>query len=173
MIAMPARRTHVHSESPSRLFWISEQLNQLLIEQLDPAMWTARPFGRVRTIAAIFTHIHNVRCKWIRLTAPHLVAPAQLHRARCSREQARLGLEESALRCVAMLDDAIGAGAGKVETFHRDGWSAAWPVGLEMLCYMTAHEAHHRGQVCMLAHQLGFPLPKETDARLWSWEKLA
>ena len=26
---------------------------------------------------------------------------------------------------------------------------------------MLAHEAHHRGQVCMLAHQLGFPLPNE------------
>jgi DinB family len=32
-------------------------------------------------------------------------------------------------------------------------------VGLEMLYYMLSHEAHHRGKVCMLAHQLGFSLP--------------
>jgi uncharacterized damage-inducible protein DinB len=41
-----------------------------------------------------------------------------------------------------------------------------------MLCYMLAHEAHHRGQVCMLAHQLGFPLSKEVTSGMWSWEKL-
>jgi uncharacterized damage-inducible protein DinB len=35
----------------------------------------------------------------------------------------------------------------------------------EMLCYMLAHEAHHRGQVCMLAHQLGFPLRNRGDRR--------
>jgi uncharacterized damage-inducible protein DinB len=41
-----------------------------------------------------------------------------------------------------------------------------------MLCYMLAHEAHHRGQVCMLAHQLGFPLPKQVANGIWNWEKL-
>jgi len=38
-----------------------------------------------------------------------------------------------------------------------------------MLCYMLSHEAHHRGQVCMLAHQLGFPLPIEVTSGLWNW----
>ena len=37
---------------------------------------------------------------------------------------------------------------------------------------MLSHEAHHRGQVCMLAHQLGFPLPIEVTSGLWNWEKL-
>src|ERR1700736_4831717 len=41
-----------------------------------------------------------------------------------------------------------------------------------MLCYMLSHEAHHRGQVCMLAHQLGFPLPNEVAYGIWNWEKL-
>jgi uncharacterized damage-inducible protein DinB len=41
-----------------------------------------------------------------------------------------------------------------------------------MLCYMLAHEAHHRGQVCMLAHQVGFPLPNEVAHGMWNWEKL-
>ena len=30
----------------------------------------------------------------------------------------------------------------------------------------------HRGQVCMLAHQLGFPLPDKTAYGIWGWEKL-
>jgi uncharacterized damage-inducible protein DinB len=41
-----------------------------------------------------------------------------------------------------------------------------------MLCYMLTHEAHHRGQVCMLAHQLGSPLSGQLTSDLWNWEKL-
>jgi len=37
---------------------------------------------------------------------------------------------------------------------------------------MLAHEAHHRGQVCMLAHQLGFRLPNQVMSGIWNWEKL-
>jgi hypothetical protein len=44
----------------------------MIIEHLDPAAWKAKPPGKTRTIAAIFTHVHNVRAKWVRLTAPHL-----------------------------------------------------------------------------------------------------
>jgi uncharacterized damage-inducible protein DinB len=125
----------------------------------------------VRTIAAIFTHVHNVRTKWVRLTAPHLKLPRQLNRANCTREQAQAGLAESAARCEEMLGEALGGG-GSIAQFHRDGWARPWPAGLEMLCYMLAHEAHHRGQVCMLAHQLGFALPNAVTAGMWSWEKL-
>jgi uncharacterized damage-inducible protein DinB len=71
-----------------------------------------------------------------------------------------------------MLAEAFGNSPDRVKTFHRDGWAKPWPVGPEMLCYMLAHEAHHRGQVCMLAHQLGFPLPISVMSGLWNWEKL-
>jgi len=152
-----------------RIFAANDRINQVLIEHLDPASWTAKPPGKVRTIAAIFTHVHNVRVKWVRLSAPHLKVPRLLNRARCTQQEAREGLAESAARCEEMLADA---GEGRIETFCRDGWAPPWPVGLEMLAYMLSHEAHHRGQVCMLAHQLGFPLPKKVTSRLWSWETL-
>jgi uncharacterized damage-inducible protein DinB len=155
-----------------RIFAANDRMNQLLIERLDPAVWGAKPPGKVRTIAAIFTHMHNVRTKWIRLTAPHLKVPSQLNRVHCTPQQARVGLAESAARCVEMLTEALDGGEGRVEKFHRDGWAKPWPVGPEMLCYMLSHEAHHRGQVCMLAHQLGFPLPNEVTAGLWNWERL-
>src|SRR5438045_7365450 len=140
-----------------QIFAANERMNQILIEHLDPTAWRAKPPGKARTIAAIFTHMHNVRAKWVRLTAPHLKVPRQLKRADCTPRQARAGLAESAARCAEMLAEAL-SGAGRVDKFRRDGWAKAWPVGVEMLCYMISHEAHHRGQVCMLAHQLGFPL---------------
>ena len=158
-------------ETAARIFAANDRINQALIEQLDHAAWNAKPPGNVRNIAAIFTHMHNTRCKWIRLTAPHLSVPAQLNRAHCTPEQARAGLAESAARCEEMLAEALSA-AGRVNMFLRDGWAQPWPVGPEMLCYMVAHEAHHRGQVSMLAHQLGFPLPKKAMAGMWNWEKL-
>ena len=115
--------------------------------------------------------MHNVRCKWIRLTAPHLKVPRQLDRARGTPQQASAGLTESAARCTEMLAEALD-GDGRVKTFLRDGWAKRWPAGVEMLCYMLAHEAHHRGQVSMLAHQMGFPLPMNVMSRLWNWEKI-
>src|ERR1700684_3028498 len=70
-----------------RTFAANERMNQMLIEHLDPAAWRAKPPGKVRDIAAIFTHMHNVRGKWVRLTAPHLKVPAQLNRAHCTRSR--------------------------------------------------------------------------------------
>src|ERR1700682_5910169 len=93
-----------------RIFAANERMNQILIERLDPAAWRATPPGKTRTIAAIFTHMHNVRCKWVRLTAPHLKVPRQLNRAHCTPPQARAGLAESAARCAEMLAQALGAG---------------------------------------------------------------
>jgi uncharacterized damage-inducible protein DinB len=172
---MAKRSPKVHTQigpTAVRIFAANDRMNQFLIEHLDPTVWRATPPGKVRTIAAIFTHMHNVRTKWIRLSAPHLKVPPQLNRVHCTPQQARAGLAESAARCSEMLAEALGDGEGRVDKFHRDGWAKPWPAGMEMLCYMLAHEAHHRGQVCMLAHQLGFPLPDAVTSGLWNWEKL-
>jgi len=59
-----------------------------------------------------------------------------------------------------MLAEALGGG-GRIDKFRRDGWAPALAVGPEMLCYMLSHEAHHRGQVCILAHQ----------ARIFRWRR--
>ena len=52
---------------------------------------------------------------------------------------------------------------------------AAWqnfPTDLvHFLSYFVAHEAHHRGQLVMLARQLGHRLPVEVAAGLWQWKK--
>jgi uncharacterized damage-inducible protein DinB len=165
-------KVHTHlGPAAVKIFAANDRINQLLIEHLDPAAWTAKPPDNVRTIAAIFTHMHNVRTKWIRLTAPHLKVPPQLNRAHCTPQQARTALAQSAARCSQMLVEALDDG-GCVKQFRRDGWARPWPPGPEMLCYMLSHEAHHRGQVCMLAHQLGFPLPAALTSRMWNWEQL-
>ena len=156
---------------------VNDRINQLLLEYLDSRAWRAqlpRTDGRGskgRTIAAIFTHIHNIRCKWLRLSAPHLKPPPRLDSTRCTQPQAMLALAESAALCSQMLAEAL-APRGRVQRFHRDGWARPWPPGAAMFAYMMVHEAHHRGQVCMLAHQLGLRLPDKATSEMWGWEKL-
>lgn len=151
---------------------LNDRMNQIVLEQLDSRAWRAKPSDkRARTIAAIFAHVHNVRCKWLRLSAPHLL-PASLDRSRCTQKQARAALAESAARCCEMLSEALESAEGRVASFVRDGWARPWRPGPAMLAYMISHDAHHRGQVCMLAHQLGFPLPLQAGAGMWNWEKL-
>jgi uncharacterized damage-inducible protein DinB len=154
-------------------YTINERMNQIILEHLDPAAWRAQlPGSKGRTIVAIFTHVHNVRRKWLRLSAPHLKLPAPLDRASCTQKQAQAALLESAARCSEMLADALSRPRGQIQTFLRDGWAKPWPAGPAMLAYMISHDAYHRGQVCMLAHQLGFPLPTKADSGIWGWEKL-
>jgi len=101
-----------------RIFATNQRLNQILLENLDPSLWKTTPPGKVRTIAAIFTHMHNVRTKWIRLSAPHLKVPAQLNRANCTPEQARAALTRSAATCEQMLAQAL-SGDPRVRKFRR------------------------------------------------------
>jgi hypothetical protein len=42
-----------------------------------------------------------------------------------------------------------------------------------VLAYFVAHEGHHRGQIVMLARQVGHRLPGDVTAGLWQWSKRA
>ena len=54
---------------------------------------------------------------------------------------------------------------------------AAWqnfPTDMvHFLNYFVAHEAHHRGQLCLVARQLGHRLPADVTEGLWQWKKRA
>jgi len=146
---------------------------QLVLEHLDPAAWRAKPpDSRVRTMATISSHLHNMRLKWLRLSAPQLRRPGQLHGARCSQDETIAALAKSAEACCEMIAGALDSQRKRPAMFLRDGWARPWPAGAAMVAYMISHEAHHRGQMCMLAHQLGFALPAKFAYKIWAWERL-
>ncbi|GAC1634481.1 MAG: hypothetical protein NVS9B14_10600 [Candidatus Acidiferrum sp.] len=154
-------------------FAVNEAVNQILLKNLHAKAWLAKPpGGNGRTIAAIFCHVHNIRRKWLRLSAPHIKLPVELDRKSCTPRQVKVALAESGRRCVEMLTEAFSGEKSRVPKFRRDGWAKPWPAGAAMVAYMISHEAHHRGQVCMLSHQLGFPLPGKVTSELWSWERI-
>ena len=150
---------------------VNERMNQLVLEHLDTRAWRAKaPGNKGRPIAAIFAHMHNARRKWLRLTNPSRDLPFRLDGSSCTREQTMEALEESSRYCAEMI--AAGLSSGGAMKFLRDGWGKPWPAGPAMVVYMIAHDTHHRGQVCMLARQLGCPLPAKVDGGIWNWEKL-
>lgn len=153
------------------MYAVNDAMNQLLLAHLDSRIWRAQPPGVSsrggRSIGAIFAHIHNVRLRWLRHSAPHLKCPAPLDPHRCSMKQATVALKKSAKQCLAMVTDALSRQPERrVTKFFRDSWMPIWPAGAAMFCYMFSHEAHHRGQILMLAHQLGYPLPAKARRNL-------
>jgi uncharacterized damage-inducible protein DinB len=155
---------------------VNDAMNQLLLAHLDPRAWRAQlPVSKRggRTIAAIFAHLHNSRLVWLRHSAPHLKCPAPLDPARCTLKQAAAAHKKSAAQCLRMLTDALSASPNRrVTKFSRGAWAPVWPAGGTMFAYMFSHEAHHRGQIIMLAHQLGYRLPVNAAAGIWWWHKL-
>jgi len=155
----------------------NDAMNQLLLAHLDPRAWRAAPAQEKsregRTLAAIFAHLHNNRLSWIRNSAPHLKCPTPLDPARCTIKQTRAAHRRSAAQCLKMLEQALSTSKPRrVTKFSRGSWAQTWPAGATMFAYMFAHEAHHRGQIIMLARQLGFPLPDDAAYGMWRWEKL-
>ena len=158
------------------LYAVNDAMNQLLLTHLDSRAWRAESPGQKRngrTIAAIFAHLHNCRLVWLKRSAPHLKCPAPLDPYRCTMKQAASAHKRSAKQCLAMLTDALsGTEQRKVKEFSRGSWGRTWPAGATMFGYMFSHEAHHRGQILMLAHQLGYRLRVEEAAGIWQWDRL-
>jgi uncharacterized damage-inducible protein DinB len=155
------------------IYAVNDSMNQLILAHLDRRAWRARlpgQAGRARTIASIFAHVHNCRLRWLKKSAPHLRRPAPLDPHRCRLEQTAAALEKSAAQGLKMLAEALSFDPGRrVRLFRRDDWMPVWPANATMFAYMFAHEAHHRGQILMLAHQLGYPLA--LGYRIWHWDK--
>ena len=154
----------------------NDAMNQLLLAKLDPRAWRAPSPGKNgagRTIAAIFAHLHNNRLVWLKNSAPHLKCPAPLDPYRCTLKQTCAAHKKSAAQCLQMLTEALSDDVHrKVKKFSRGSWVPEWPAGATMFAYMFSHEAHHRGQIMMLAHQLGYRLLHPAPYSIWSWEKM-
>jgi len=153
----------------------NDAMNQLILLDLNPRAWRARPPGQKgsgRTIAAIFAHLHNCRLVWLKNSAPHLKCPPPLDPDRCTMKQAAAAHKRSAAQCLRMLSDSLSAAPNRrVTKFSRGSWTQTWPAGGTMFAYVFSHEAHHRGQVLMLDHQPGYRILDKTPG-VWHWEKL-
>jgi uncharacterized damage-inducible protein DinB len=148
-------------ESLLTAFDTNDRINQYMIENLPAEAWRAEPPERKgRTVAAIVAHIHNVRVMWLKAAAKGSKIPEQLERSSVTPAQASKALEQSRAALSAVLKAAMEAD-GRVKGFKPD---VAGFLG-----YLISHDAHHRGQICMLARQVGYPLPQKAMFGMWEW----
>ena len=141
-----------------------------LVENLPPELWSMNiPGSSRRTIRSLAAHLHNTRCMWIKMiAAPHGVKVPRTVDARTVKPPA---LSRALERSSKGIIDVIRLGASRGGTIPSAAWQN-FPTDLvHFVNYFVAHEAHHRGQLCLLARQLGHRLPTEVTAGLWQWKK--
>ena len=147
-----------------RAYSASARINQYLVERLDPAVWRAKPpgvrEGSGRTIAALVAHMHNCGLRVLERTNPAARIPAPLDRFTVTRSRAVRALGAKRKAVLRVVGQALVDGRRIVGSPHD---------ATGYLVYYTSHDAHHRGQILLLARQLGHPLSLETSQGMWQW----
>ena len=147
------------SEALLSAFDINDRINRYLIENLSEAVWRAEPpDGKGRDVASIVAHMHNVRVMWLKATKGNV--PEQLDRHTVTPPQAGKALEQSRAALKEVLQASLKTD-GRIKGFRPD---VAGFFG-----YLIAHDAHHRGQITMLARQVGHPIPQKATFGMWEW----
>ena len=153
--------------------WLTNsRATSYLVENLPRELWSSPVPGVPRqTVGMIAAHLHNSRCQWIKalggrhgVRVPRLVDLRRVRQAQLLRALAR-----SSDGIARMIELGLSHG-GRVP---RATWQN-FPTDLEhFLSYFAAHEAHHRGQLCLVARQLGRRLPRGVTGGVWQWTRFA
>jgi uncharacterized damage-inducible protein DinB len=153
----------------------SNRLTVYLVERLPPELWDcAVPGAPRRTIRMIAGHLHNSRCMWIKTLGRELgiPVPRSVDRRRVGRKELVPALERSSRGILRLLVVGCEQG-GTIPAASTYIWrNLPLDVG-HVLAYFVAHEAHHRGQIVLVARALGYRLPSAVTEGLWQWTKRA
>jgi uncharacterized damage-inducible protein DinB len=138
----------------------NSRINEYMIRNLPREAWRAMtPDGKGRNIASIVAHMHNVRLMWLK-AAQGFEELSKLEGDDFTPDDAIEALRASYQPMRDLIAGSLN-GDGRIKGFKPDVAS--------FLGYLIAHEAHHRGQISMLARQSGHPLPKSAMFGMWEW----
>jgi uncharacterized damage-inducible protein DinB len=90
--------------------------------------------------------------------------PPSLDRNRSTPAQARRALRQSTDDLTRLFETALAARKARVTGMPRRV--------VNMMIYLLQHDAHHRGQICGPARDLGHELRSEDTTRIWGWKML-
>ena len=156
-------------EHPVLATWqTASRLTSFLIENVPAEVWrSAIPGAPRRTVQMVGGHLHNCRCMWIKMLGKRhdLKVPEGVNRHRVTRAQLLRSRDRSARAMGRLLKIGL-ENDGRLTGFSP-------PDVTHFLAYHVAHEGHHRGQIVMVARQLGHRLPAEVTNGLWQWSKRA
>jgi uncharacterized damage-inducible protein DinB len=150
----------------------NNRVTTYLIENLPRELWSQSiPAFPRKTIRSIAAHLHNARCAWIKgiggrhgIIAPQRVDPKTVRQSELAR-----ALGRSSAGIIELIRLGVARGGAVPSAIWQN-----FPTDLvHFLNYFVAHEAHHRGQLCLLARQLGHRLPADVSNGLWQWKQRA
>jgi len=151
----------------------NSRVTAYLVEHLPASRWDAEvPGAPRRTIRMILGHIHNSRCSWVKVLGREhgITAPASVDRRTVARRELLSALKRSSKGIESLLELGL-ANGGYVPPSKGYAWRNL-PLDVHhVLTYFVAHEGHHRGQIVMLARQLGHRLPVDISGGLWHFTK--
>jgi uncharacterized damage-inducible protein DinB len=151
----------------------NNRVTVFFVEHLPKELWEAKvPGAPRRTVRMIAGHIHNARCMWIKTLGKEfgIVVPRAVNRQKVSPKELILALGHSSRGIISLLKLGCDRG-GTIPASSSYTWrNLPLDVG-HVLTYFVAHEGHHRGQIVMLARQLGYRLPVEITGGLWHFTK--
>lgn len=151
----------------------NNRVTVFLVENLPAELWKATvPGAPRRTIQMIAGHIHNARCMWIKtLGKEHGIGvPGSVDRYKVMPKVLIPALQRSSAGILGLLKLGCDSG-GSIPATSAYVWrNLPLDVG-HVLGYFIAHEGHHRGQIVMIARQLGCRLPVEVTGGLWHWAR--
>ena len=146
-----------------------------LVENLPAELWEAAvPGAPRRTVRMIAGHMHNARCMWIKtLGKEHGIAVTRtVDRHKVGPKELIPALVRSSRGIVDLLTLGLEHG-GTIPLSRSYAWRNLPLDVAHIRTYFVAHEGHHRGQIVMLARQLGDRLPSEITGGLWHFAKRA
>ena len=148
----------------------TNRVTMYLIENLPAELWSKSvPGSPRRSVRTICAHIHNARCMWIKTIGERHGLPVP--RTVDARKVRPSELLRALTRSSDGIIQVIRLGVARGGAIPPAAWQN-FPTDLvHFLSYFVAHEAHHRGQLCMLARQLGHRLPADVTAGIWQWKK--
>jgi uncharacterized damage-inducible protein DinB len=153
----------------------NNSVTSFLVEHLPLEVWRAKvPNAPRRTVQMIAGHLHNARCRWIKTLGEEygIDVPQQVNRHKVSQRQLISALRRSSRGMTKLMKLGFDCG-GTLPVSSAYVWrNLPLDVG-HVLTYFVAHEAHHRGQIIMIARQLGCRLPIEVTGGVWQWSRLS